>query len=155
LHVLKDTKKVYLIPKSEKNNDTYGIYPTKFSSSTQQHKKVIETPYQPIEIKKISNKRMFSTSKVKRRQKFAWGTEFPGSTQNPKKVIRTPNLPIRTKFFQKKYVSYLKSVKEQKIRIGATRRNLQAQPKMLKKIVGTSNQPIKTKIFLRKLCFVP
>jgi hypothetical protein len=33
-------------------------------------KKVIETPNQPIEIKKISNKRMFSTSKVKRRQKF-------------------------------------------------------------------------------------
>jgi hypothetical protein len=29
-----------------------NIYPTKFASSTQQHKKVIETPNQPIEIKK-------------------------------------------------------------------------------------------------------
>jgi hypothetical protein len=37
--------------KSEKNKDTYGIYPTKFASSTQKHKKVIETPNQPIEIK--------------------------------------------------------------------------------------------------------
>jgi hypothetical protein len=34
------------------------------------HKKIIETPNQPIEIKKISYKSMFSTSKVKRRQKF-------------------------------------------------------------------------------------
>jgi hypothetical protein len=51
----------------------YGIYPTKFASSTQQHKKVIETPNQPIEIKKISNKSMFSSSKVKRRQKLVWG----------------------------------------------------------------------------------
>jgi hypothetical protein len=50
-------------------------------------------------------------------------------------------------FPKKNYVSYLKSVKEPKIRIGAPRRNLQAQPKMLKKIVGTSNQPIRTKIF--------
>jgi hypothetical protein len=48
----------------------YGIYPTKFASSTQKHKKIIKTPNQPIEIKKISNKSMFSTSKVKRRQKF-------------------------------------------------------------------------------------
>jgi hypothetical protein len=31
-------------------------------------KKVIETPNQTIEIKNISNKSMFSTSKVKRRQ---------------------------------------------------------------------------------------
>jgi hypothetical protein len=37
------------------------------------------------------------------------------------------------KFFQKKYAQYLKSVKEPKIRMGATRRNLQAQPKGLKK----------------------
>jgi hypothetical protein len=63
--------------------------------------------------------------------------EFAGSTQNPKKIIETPNLPIRTKIFPKNYVSYLKSVKEPKICMRATRRNLQAQPsaqpKMLKK----------------------
>jgi hypothetical protein len=38
------------------------------SRPPKQHKKVIETPNQPIEIKKISNKSMFSTSKVKRTQ---------------------------------------------------------------------------------------
>jgi hypothetical protein len=38
-----------------------------------QHKKGIEIPNQPIEIKKNSNKSIFSTSKVKRRQKFVWG----------------------------------------------------------------------------------
>jgi hypothetical protein len=76
-------------------------------------------------------------------------TEFAGSTQNSKKMIGTPNLPIRTNFFPKKnYVSYLKSVKEPIIRLGANRRNLQAQPKMLKKIVGTSNQN-----FLKKSMF--
>jgi hypothetical protein len=47
-----------------------GIHPTKFASSTQKHKKIIETLNQPIELKKISNKSMFSTSKVKKRQKF-------------------------------------------------------------------------------------
>jgi hypothetical protein len=48
--------------------------------------------------------------------------------------------------------------------MGATRRNLQAQPKilkkttepkMLKKIVETSNQPIRTKIFPTKVGLVP
>jgi hypothetical protein len=47
--------------KWKKNKDTYGIYPTKFASSTQKHKKVIQTPNQSIEIKKISKKSMFST----------------------------------------------------------------------------------------------
>jgi hypothetical protein len=39
--------------------------------------------------------------------------------------------------------------------MGATRRNLQAYPKILKKIIGTPNLPIKTKMFQKKLCFVP
>jgi hypothetical protein len=56
--LLKATKK--------KNKNTY---PKKFASSTQNHKKFIETPNQPIETKKISMKSMFSTSKVKRSQK--------------------------------------------------------------------------------------
>jgi hypothetical protein len=72
------------------------------------------------------------------------------STQNPKKIIGTPNLPIKMKIFQKKYAWYLKKDKEPKIRMGATRRNLQAQPKIRKKIIGTPNIPIKTKIFLKK-----
>jgi hypothetical protein len=79
---------------------------------------------------------MFSTSKVKRRQKFVWDfpTEFAGSTQNPKKIIETPNLPNRTKIFPINYVPHLKSVKQPKNRIGATRQNLQAQPKISKKL---------------------
>jgi hypothetical protein len=65
-------KKIIRTPKKyvSGEKDPHGIYPTKLASSTQQHKKVIETPNQPIEIKKISNKSMFSTSKVKGRQKF-------------------------------------------------------------------------------------
>jgi hypothetical protein len=39
--------------------------------------------------------------------------------------------------------------------MGATRRNLQARPKILKKTVETSNLQIRTKIYLKKLCFVP
>jgi hypothetical protein len=37
-------KSIFNTPKVKKNKDTYGIYPTKFASPTQQHKKVIETP---------------------------------------------------------------------------------------------------------------
>jgi predicted HNH restriction endonuclease len=114
-------KSIFKTPKVKKHKiqrykDTYGIHPTKFASSTQKYKKVIETPNQPIE-KKISNKSMFSTSKVKRRQKFVWGfpTEFADSIQNPKKIIETPNLPNRTKIFPKKsMVSTLKKKRSQK-----------------------------------------
>jgi hypothetical protein len=78
--LLKATKKVYLLPqKRKKNKDTYGIYPKKFASSTQKHQKVIETPNQPIEIKKISNESMFSTSKLKRRQKLVRRSSDPKS----------------------------------------------------------------------------
>jgi hypothetical protein len=55
---------------------------------------------------------------------------------------------------QKKYVQYLKSVKEPKICIGATRGNLQAQPKILK-MTGTPNLPIKKKISQKKVCLAP
>jgi hypothetical protein len=80
---LKANKKVYLYPKKEKKN-TYGIHPTKFTSSIQKHKKVIETPNQPIEIKKISNKSILSTAKVKRRQKFIWRLPDGVCRLNPK-----------------------------------------------------------------------
>jgi hypothetical protein len=58
--------------------------------------------------------------------------EFAGSTL--KKKLETSNQPIRTKIFQKKYVWYLKSLKKPKIRMRATRRNLQARTKVLKKL---------------------
>jgi hypothetical protein len=50
------------------------------------------------------------------------------------------------KFSQKKY---LKRVEESKIRVRATRRNLQVQPKILKKF-ETSNQPIRSKMYPKK-----
>jgi hypothetical protein len=63
-------------------------------------------PNQPIEIKKISNKSMFSISTLKEGKNSYGGypTMFGSSTQNPKKNIRTPNLPNRTNIFPKKYV---------------------------------------------------
>jgi hypothetical protein len=66
--------------------------------------------------KKISNKSMFSTSKVKRRQKFVCGypTEFAGSIHDPKKITRTPNLPIRSKIFPKK--SMFRTLKKKRSR---------------------------------------
>jgi hypothetical protein len=70
---LKATKNVYSIPQKWKNKDTYGIYPTKFERST---------PNQPIE--KKSNKIMFSTSKVKRSQKFVWELPDGICRLNPK-----------------------------------------------------------------------
>jgi hypothetical protein len=56
-------KSIFNTSKEKENKDTYRIYQTKFASSTQKHKKVIQTPNQPIEIKNITNKSMFSTSK--------------------------------------------------------------------------------------------
>jgi hypothetical protein len=49
----------------------------------------------------------------------------------------------QTENFPKK--SNLKVKRSQIFVWGATRRNLQARPKILKKIIGTSNQPIKRK----------
>jgi hypothetical protein len=36
----------------KKTKNTFEIYPTKFAGSTKNHKKIIETPKQPIETKK-------------------------------------------------------------------------------------------------------
>jgi hypothetical protein len=82
-------------------------------------------------------------------------TEFAGSTQNVKKIGRTSNQPIKTKIYPKKVCLVPTSVNELKIRMGATRQNLQAQPKILKKIIGTPNVPIKTKICPKNECLVP
>jgi hypothetical protein len=117
---------------------------------------------QPKILKKLSEHKIYQSGrtffqKKKRSQKFVWELSDGICTLNPKSKKKLSKYQIyqsERKFSQKKYVSYLKSVKEPKIRMGATRRNLQAQPEMLKKIVGTSNQVIRTKKFLRKLCFV-
>jgi hypothetical protein len=61
------------------------------------------------------------------------GNEFAGWIQNPKILEHQINQSNR-KIFQKKYVWYLKSVKEPNIRMEAIRRNLRARLKILKKI---------------------
>jgi hypothetical protein len=70
--------------------------------------------------------------------------EFAGLTQNSKKIVGTSNQPFiqNEKFSKKKYVYYLKSVKEPKTR---TWRNLQAWPNILKillehRITKSTNQ---------------
>jgi hypothetical protein len=53
--------------------------------------------------------------------------EFAGLAQNPKKKLSEHQInQSERKFFQIKYVSYLKSVKELKIRIRATHRKKSA-----------------------------
>jgi hypothetical protein len=62
---------------------------------------------------------------------FFYPTEFEDSTQNHHKIITTPNQSIKMKIFPKKVclvVYYLKSVKEPKIYMEDTRRNLFQKP---------------------------
>jgi hypothetical protein len=90
----------------KKNKDTCGIYPTRFASSTQKLKKVIEKPNQPIHIKKISNKSMFSSSKVKRRLKFEWELPDRVCRLNPeslKILSEHQTYQSERKFFKKRY----------------------------------------------------
>jgi hypothetical protein len=47
-------------------------YPTKFAYTTQNPKKIIRTPNQPIRTKILPKKSMFCTLKVYRSQKFVW-----------------------------------------------------------------------------------
>jgi hypothetical protein len=54
------------------------------------------------------------------------------------------------RFSRKKYVQFVKSENELKIRIVATRTNLQNP----KQIIGTSNQPIRTKLYPKKVSLV-
>jgi hypothetical protein len=79
---------------------------------------------------------MFSTLKRKgaKNSYEDYPTKFAGSTQNPEKNIETSNQPIRTNFFPKK-IYLVPRLKEPKIRMGASRRNLQAQAKNLKKFM--------------------
>jgi hypothetical protein len=77
-------KSIFNTPKKTKIH-MGSIRKKKFASSTQKHKKVIEIwCCEPSEIKKISNKSMFSTSKVKRRQTLVWGLPDRVCRLNPK-----------------------------------------------------------------------
>jgi hypothetical protein len=53
-----------------RDKNSNGSYPTEFAGSTQKHKK-IETPNQPNRNENFQKKKIFSTSKVNRSQKFA------------------------------------------------------------------------------------
>jgi hypothetical protein len=69
-------------------------------------KKVIETPNQPIEIKKSQIKVCLVLQKWKEGKNTYGGypTEFAGSIQNPKKIIRTHQIyQLEGTFFQKMY----------------------------------------------------
>jgi hypothetical protein len=44
-------KIIFNTSKVKKNKNTFEIYPIKFAGSTKNHKKIIETPNQPIETK--------------------------------------------------------------------------------------------------------
>jgi hypothetical protein len=78
----------------------------KFTGSTQNPEKFIETSNQPIRMNIFPNKKYLVTQKCKRAKNSYEGypTEFAGSTQNHKKSIGTPNLPIKTNIFLKKKV---------------------------------------------------
>jgi hypothetical protein len=95
---------------------------------------------QPKIVKKLSEqqicmfsplKKMFSPPKIRMR------TTLQNLQARPKileKILKHQINQLERTFFQKKYVSYLKSVKESKIRKRlAARRNLQVQPKIKKK----------------------
>jgi hypothetical protein len=77
-------KSIFNTPKAKKTKIHTESIRQSLQAQPKNKKKVIETPNQPIEIKKISNKSMFSTSKVKRRQKFVWGLPDRVCRLNPK-----------------------------------------------------------------------
>jgi hypothetical protein len=99
---------------------------------------------------------MVSTLKVGRIQKLVWGVwgrKLQAQPKILKKIIRTSNIPIKTKNFLKNYFSYLKSVKEPKIRMRNLPTEFACSTQNPKKKFGTSNLPIKTKI-IKKKCMV-
>jgi hypothetical protein len=88
---------------------------------------------------------------------FAWELLKATNLQAESKILKYWNIKSTNQnenFSKKKYVWYLKSVKEPNIRMEATRRNLRARLKILKKnlIAKSTNQ---NEIFPKKVCLVP
>jgi hypothetical protein len=101
----------------------------------------------------MPSKKHIKYLKNEKNQKFIWDAypmEFAGSTQNHKKIIGT-STKIKTKNASKNYVSYLNSGREPKICIGATQRNLQAQPIILKKLSEHQINQSDRKFSLKKM----
>jgi hypothetical protein len=104
-------------------------HPMEFTGSTQNSKKNIRTPNLPVRTKIFPKKVcLVPYKKGGKNSCGSYPTEFAGSTQNPKKIMKHQIYQSEQTFSQKNYISYLKNVKKPKTRIGATRRNLQAQP---------------------------
>jgi hypothetical protein len=100
--LLKATKKVYLKPQKWKKTMIHlGSIRQSLQAQLQNIKKLSK---HQVNNKKISNKSIFSTSKVKRRQKFVCGLPDGVFRLNPKslKNIRTPSNQSGRTFFQKK-----------------------------------------------------
>jgi hypothetical protein len=85
--------------------------------------------------------------KIEKNQKCYGGypTEFRRWIQNPKKISEHQIIQSKRIFSIKTMFSNLKSGKEPKICIGATRRNLQFAPKIIKKIIKMTYQHIRSK----------
>jgi hypothetical protein len=63
-------KKYFMYLKVKRSQKIVWGLLTEFTSLTQNPKKIIGTPNQPIKIKNFLKKSLFSNSKVKRSQKF-------------------------------------------------------------------------------------
>jgi hypothetical protein len=80
--------------------------------------------------------------------------EFVGSTLNSKKLSKNQINQSEQKLSHKKYVYCLKIVKEPKIRMGATRWNLQTRLKILKKLSKHLISKSERKFSQKKVCLV-
>jgi hypothetical protein len=92
-------------------------------------------------------KSIFNTSKVKMKQ--------PQAQPKTIKKLSKHQINQSERNFSQKGCLYLKSVKEPKIRMGATRRNLQARPRILKKIRDIKSTNQNENFFKKKVCLVP
>jgi ribosomal protein S17E len=98
-------------------------YPAEFGRSIQNTKKIVKKSNQSIRTKNILKKRMLSTSKVKRSQKFVWWllNGIASSTQTLKNFLERQIYQSKRKFSQKKYALNFKSGKKPKISDGICR----------------------------------
>jgi hypothetical protein len=75
--------------------------------------------------------------------------------KNIKSYRNTKTINLNKKKSQIKVYRYFKSEKKAKNRMGATLRNLQAQPKILKKISEQQIYQSSRNFFQKKVCLVP
>jgi hypothetical protein len=93
-----------LVPQKWKKPKIHSVYPTEFAASSQNQKKNIETPNQPIETRNFSKKSMFSTSKLERSQKILCGLRNELCILDLCILLKRQINYSERKFSQKKYV---------------------------------------------------